>query len=102
MAINGFTSAEADGFARVLAAQTANRIAAIKPVEPTKVRRPGYREAVEWLAGNDDCYWLGEQEKILSVSASMVRDLYGVTDERLTADIRRTLKKVHPTHEVLR
>lgn len=69
------------------------------------VKRPGYREAIEWLACNDDCYWLGDHDNhgaMLSVSASMVRDLYGVTDERLIADIRRNLKKVHPNHEALR
>lgn len=66
------------------------------------MNRPGYREAVEWLAGNDDCYWLGDEEKVLSVAASMIRDLYGVTDEKITADIRKMLKKIHPTHEALR
>jgi hypothetical protein len=69
------------------------------------MKRPGYREAVEWLAGNDDCYWLGDFDRhglIMSVAASMIRDLYDVTDEKLSADIRKALKKIHPSHEVLR
>lgn len=69
------------------------------------MRRPGYREAVEWLAGNDACYWLGDYDahgQMLSVSASMVCDLYDVTDEKLIADLRRTLAKVRSNHEALR
>lgn len=65
------------------------------------MNRPGYREAIEWLAGNDDCYWLGDAEPVLSVSASLVRDLFGVSDERLHADILRALKRIYPAHAVL-
>jgi hypothetical protein len=69
------------------------------------VKRPGYREAIEWLAGNDDCHYLitsEHHEIIMSVAASMVRDLYDVTDEKLQADVRRMLKRIHPNHEALR
>ena len=68
--------------------------------------RPGYREAIEWIACNDDCYWLGDEGASLSVTASvtasMVRDLFGVTDEKLIADLRRKLKQVYPDHEVFK
>ena len=66
------------------------------------MRRPGYREAIEWLAGNDDCYWLGDEEPCMSVAAALVRDLWDVDDSRLMLDLRRALYRVHPTHEVLR
>lgn len=66
------------------------------------MKRPGYREAVEWLAGNDDCYWLGDAEPCLSVSAALVRDLYDVENAKLIGDLRRALKKAHPNHEALR
>lgn len=66
------------------------------------MKRPGYREALEWLAGNDDCYWLGDNEPIISVSAAMVRDLFDVADEKLLKDLRVALKKVYPDHEALR
>lgn len=60
------------------------------------MKRPGYREAIEWLAGNDDCYWLapdaGSGESI-SVAAALVRDLFDVTDEKLFSDIRRVMKR---------
>lgn len=71
------------------------------------MRRPGYREAVVWLAANDDCYWLaeprypGDGNPMLSVSAALVRDLFEVSDDRLIADIRRALRRVHPNHEAL-
>lgn len=66
------------------------------------MRRPGYREAIEWLAGNDDCYWLGDDEPMISVSAAMVRDLYGVDEARLHADLIRALRRAYPNHEALK
>jgi enoyl reductase-like protein len=69
------------------------------------MKRPGYREAIDWLAGNDDCHWLGDYDAhgpIISVPAALVRDLFDVTDERLLADIRRALKRIHPTHPALK
>lgn len=66
------------------------------------MKRPGYREAVEWLAGNDDCYWLGDEKPIPSVTACMIRDLFGVPDDKLYSDMRKALKKIYPDHEALR
>lgn len=68
------------------------------------MKRPGYREAIDWLASNDDCYWLGDRDihgPIMSVSACMVRDLWDVSDDRLLADLRRALKLIYPHHEAL-
>jgi hypothetical protein len=62
------------------------------------VKRPGYREAVEWLAGNDDCYWLADTDLIPSVCACMVRDLFDVDESKLYRDIRRAIKRVFPDH----
>lgn len=69
------------------------------------MKRPGYREAIEWLACNDDCHWLGDYDAhgpIISVSAALVRDLWGVSDEKLLKDLRAMLAKVHPNHEALK
>lgn len=65
------------------------------------MKRPGYREAIDWLAGNDDCHWLGDFDNhgpMLSVTAAMVRDLWGVTDDKLLTDLRRALKRTFPDH----
>ena len=66
------------------------------------MRRPGYREAIEWLAHNDDCYWLGDNNPSISVSSALVRDLFDVDDARLIADLRRALAKAFPDHEAIR
>jgi hypothetical protein len=66
------------------------------------MKRPGYREAINWLAGNDDCYWLGETEPTMSVACCLVCDLFGVEDDRFIADLRRALKRIYPTHAALR
>ena len=65
------------------------------------MKRPGYREAVDWLASNDDCYWLDEGELIPSVSACMIRNLFDVEEAKLYADIRRALKRIYPQHAAL-
>ena len=66
------------------------------------MRRPGYREAIQWIAANDDCYWLADERPIISVTAAMVGDLFDVTDEKLFADLRRALKRISPEHEALK
>lgn len=58
------------------------------------MRRPGYREAVEWIALNDDNEWLHDESPIISVTAGMVRDLYDVDQDRLIADLRRYLARM--------
>ncbi len=59
-----------------------------------KIKKPTYQEAIEWLAGNDDCEWLEDVDEItgaLSVSAALVADLFGRTDGELITDLRRYL-----------
>jgi hypothetical protein len=65
------------------------------------MKRPGYREAILWLAGNDDNEWLENEygridgEPTLSVTASLVADLFEVEHARLVADLRRALKRLN-------
>lgn len=60
------------------------------------MKRPGYREAIEWIAYNDDCTWLNDDEPIISVTAAMVRDLFGVTEAKLFSDLRQSVsRRVH-------
>ena len=64
-----------------------------------------YKQAVQWIAANDDCYWLGDYDghgPIMSVTACFVRDLWDKTDEKVLKDIRRELKKVYPNHDVFK
>ena len=57
------------------------------------MKRASYREAIFWIANNDDTDWLDDQSPMLSVTASLVMDLFAVSEERLIADIRREIKK---------
>lgn len=45
------------------------------------MRSPGYREAVEWLALNDDTEWLDDEYGSISVTTALVRDLWDVPDD---------------------
>lgn len=66
------------------------------------MKRPGYREAVDWIACNDDCYWLADDEPMISVATALVRDLWDVTDEKIFGDLRVALRRVYPNHEAIR
>lgn len=67
------------------------------------MKRASYRAGIFWLAHNDDVVWLydldtPESEREVrdpapSVTACLLADLFGVTTERVTDDLRRELKK---------
>lgn len=56
------------------------------------MKRPGYREAIRWIAENDDTEWVGKGDPE-SVSAALVADLFGVSDERVAKDLARELDR---------
>ena len=59
--------------------------------------RPSYRRALQWIIDYDDTEWLEANEDeaaALSVTASLVADLFGHCDEKVARDLRRELKKI--------
>lgn len=48
----------------------------------------GYRAALRWLILNDDCHWLEEERSALSVSASLVADIYEKPDGKVRRDLQ--------------
>jgi hypothetical protein len=65
------------------------------------MKRPGYREAIDWIAYNDDTEWLKPNDwnnngadLSPSVTACLVADLFGVDTDRVTADLKRKLAKI--------
>ena len=62
------------------------------------MKRPGYREAVEWLVLNDDVEWATfdppDACASVSVTGALVCDLFGVETERLRSDIRLGIKRL--------
>lgn len=52
------------------------------------MKRASYRDAIQWLAGNDDTSWLDEADG-LSIAAGLVADLFGVDAERVRRDATR-------------
>ena len=61
------------------------------------MRRAGYREAIDWIAGNDDTEWAeyphGSTDACAtpSVTACLVRDLFRVEDAKLRKDVQQRL-----------
>jgi hypothetical protein len=51
------------------------------------MKRASYKEAITWLAVNDDTFWLIEDNSCLSVTAALVSDLFGVSEEKMTKDL---------------
>lgn len=61
------------------------------------MKRASYREAIAWLAFNDDTHWLHDADPIESVSTALVADLFGVDVERVTRDLRCAVAKLDRT-----
>ncbi len=57
------------------------------------MKRSGYREAIKWIADNDDTECLFGEYPSEPVTLSMVADIYGVDIEKATADLKRMLEK---------
>jgi hypothetical protein len=64
------------------------------------MKRPGYREAIHWIAFNDDTEWLTDEDQrdldgnpFWSVTACMVADLFGVSIHKVAEDALKALKK---------
>lgn len=64
-----------------------------------------YRQAITWIAQNDDTEWVNDAPYVgPSVTASLVADLFGKTDEQVVADLRRALNReaaLRRRHEAL-
>lgn len=52
-----------------------------------------YRDAIDWIAREDDTEWVVNNEDAPSVTASLVADLFGRTDEEVRKDIKNALKR---------
>lgn len=57
------------------------------------MKRPGYREAIAWIANNDDTEWLLDEFGSISVTAALVADLFDVSEEKLRNDLNREIMK---------
>ncbi len=58
-------------------------------------KRASYRDAVAWIAGNDDTEFMDAErgQECLSVTAALVIDLFGVPESKFRADLRRELDR---------
>ena len=56
------------------------------------MKRASYREAIRWLADNDDNEWIEDDEDMsVSVTAALIADIFDVPQERVRDDLRRLL-----------
>lgn len=52
-----------------------------------------YKDAIEWIAFNDDTEWLDSEFGSPSVSACLIADLFNKPIEKIVEDIRATIVK---------
>lgn len=55
------------------------------------MNRPSYKNAILWIVENDDTEWLDDETPITSVSAALVADLFGVSDQKIIKDLNKAL-----------
>lgn len=48
-----------------------------------------FRQGIDWILNNDDTYWLDENPEMPSVTACMLADIFGKTDEQVLAHLLR-------------
>lgn len=62
---------------------------------PPRTRRAGsYKDAIAWIAYNDDTLWLDDEENgSPSVTLCLVADVFGRTIEEAEADLRKAMKR---------
>lgn len=59
-----------------------------------RLSRPSYRRALCWLACNDDCDWVNEDDPAISVSAALVADMFGKSDEVVISDLKAMVRQI--------
>jgi hypothetical protein len=57
------------------------------------LQRASYRNAIMWIAHNDDNEWIDDEHGHPSVTACLVADLFGIDTDRVTTDLRRAIKR---------
>lgn len=56
-------------------------------------KRPSYREALDWIAMNDDTEFMNEEDAPLSVTVTLVADLWGKDDETIRHDMLLAIRR---------
>jgi hypothetical protein len=55
---------------------------------------PSYSRALRWIVINDDCEWLlNEDWPLVSVTAALVADIFGKTNEQVRAALRMAYRR---------
>lgn len=57
------------------------------------MKRASYRDAIAWIALNDDTEWLRDETPMISVTAALVSDLFDVPEDRIIKDLGRYIAK---------
>lgn len=52
-----------------------------------------YKDAIQWMVDNDDTEWAKEGEDAPSVTAVLIADIYGKTEDEVRSDLVKGLKK---------
>lgn len=60
----------------------------------TKAKRPGYREAIRWIAANDDTDDLMNGHDANPVTVCLVSDLFGKPDAEVANDVVREVNRM--------
>lgn len=66
------------------------------------MKRASYRDAIGWMAWEDDTEWLSDGVGAISVTACLVADIFDVPREKVEVDLRKAVAKMnesfkHPT-----
>lgn len=67
--------------------------------EGATMKRPGYREAVAWIALNDEAACVDLEEVQFQISVLLIADIFGISEERVGIDVIRYRKMLALTQD---
>ena len=59
------------------------------------MKRTDYPDSIEWIIDNDDSFYLDGDEPVPSMTALFLADIFGVTIEKVIADLRKQHERLN-------
>lgn len=53
-----------------------------------------YQRAIQWIVEYDDTDWVNDNDETCVITASLVADIYGKSDDQVRLDLRAALAKL--------
>ncbi len=67
----------------------------------SRMRRPSYRDGIEWIAGNDEPTEMDSEAVLSQLTVMLLADMFGVEAERVARDVVRLRSREDVVSDVM-